>query len=363
MDLLARAVELKPELVHYATSGRFARELSAVLDRFYADGLPADEAAAFLPIDYFAHQHRLPGGDTVIDRFVDERPDLDQAARELLLSWKDVVEGVFEVAGSEGPVVVLFNLVDELTYRTRSNLGDGAFDALEVGMFVVGRLVPLAGDWLISGTPAVHPADARAALVSAAAHVALGNPAYVFRNPYALARARREQADQRRCFVAYFGADLVVVPGEEVARRMGGYLDYQADRLGGRPEFEVPEHVAAAETVALIFDEVEGLGYYAEFGRLAEIFERPELVAWRPGRDLVTAYLKGDAVSPVPIVRLAERDHGKASAVFATLLGRSGFRWERSGDALLRTHKPGHFDGPRLPTVTPMTAAIAEHLA
>ncbi|GAA0933320.1 hypothetical protein [Nonomuraea longicatena] len=364
MELLARARELKPDLVHYATEGRFARELTAVLDRFYADGPAGDEATAFLPIDYFAHQHRLAGGDTIIDRYLGDHPGLGADDRRLLRSWKEVVEGVFEVTGRHGPSVRLFNLVDELTYRAYSNLGDHAFEPLSKGMYVVGRLIPLGPDWLISATPSVHTEQARDTLVPVAAHVALDNPAYAFRNPFILAEARRAQAEHRRCFMAHFGADEVVMPGAQVAERLGGYLDHQHEQLGGRREdLEVPEHVARAETVALIFDEHDGLGYYTDFGRLAEIFERPELAIRRESRELLTAYLKGEAVSPVPLVRLAERDHAKADRVFARLLGRSGFAWARSGQALLRTHKPGYFEGPRLPTVAPMTRAIAEHLA
>lgn len=157
MSKLARAVELKTELVHFATSGRFGAELATVLDRFYADGHPADEAAAFLPVDYFAHQHRLPSGETVVDRFVAEREGLDRADIELLLSWKTVVEGVFEVRAVDGAAVLLFNLVDELVYRVFSNLGDRAFDTLAPGTYVVGRLIPLGADWLISGTPRCIP--------------------------------------------------------------------------------------------------------------------------------------------------------------------------------------------------------------
>ena len=186
MTMLARAVELKAELIHFATSGRFERELSGVLDRFYADGPPADEAAAFLPIDYFAHQHLLASGDTVIDRFLRERPDLARAEVELLSSWKHVVEGVFEVRVVDGAAVLLFNLVDELVYRAFSNLGEAAFEKLRPGMYVVGRLVPLGLDWLISGTPAVHPAAARDTLLSVAAHIALEHPDWVFRNPVLL---------------------------------------------------------------------------------------------------------------------------------------------------------------------------------
>lgn len=359
MDLLERATELKPELVHYATSGRFATELKAVLDRFFADGPAKDEAAAFLPIDYFTLQHRLPGGDTVVDRFVADHPDLDEADKALLRGWKDVVEGVFEVRGHDvlGTGVVLFNLVDELTYLAHSNLGEGAFEPLEQGMFVVGRLVPLGdGEWFISATPAVYTADARDTLVPVAAHVALSNPPYVFRNPEALARARELQAEQRRRFIEHFGSDLVLTTGHDATSTLHGFLT----KLG--VQVEVPAHLKDAESVALIFDEVEGLGYYADFALLQEAFADPTLLIKARYKQVLTAYLRGDAVSPVPIRRLAERDPAKAGAVFARLLGKRGFDWARSGEALLRTHKPGHFTGERLPTVTPVTAVIAEHL-
>ncbi|NUW46269.1 hypothetical protein [Nonomuraea rhodomycinica] len=364
MSRLARAVELKADLVHFATSGRFAAELGVVLDRFYSDETPADEAAAFLPVDFFAHQHALPGGDTVVDRFLAETPGLDRADVELVASWKIVVEGVFEVRAVDEAAVLLFNLVDELVYRAFSNLGEGAFAPLEPGMFVVGRLIPLGADWLISAPPAVHTAGARDTLVEVAARLALAHPEWVFRNPVLLAQAREAQRAQRRCFTEYFGADLIVLPGADVAEMVRGYLAHQVARLGGPPprDIDPPAPLAAARTVGLIFDEVAGLGYYAEFGQLEELFNDPSLVVRAAYRDLLSAYLRGDTVSPVPLQRLAERDPAKASEVFAGLLGRKGFDWERSGELLLRAHKPGHFAGPPLPTVTPVTAAIAEHL-
>jgi hypothetical protein len=366
MSKLARAVELKTELVHFATSGRFGTELTTVLDQFYAGDHPVDEAAAFLPVDYFAHQHRLPSGETVVDRFVAEREGLDRADVELLLSWKTVVEGVFEVRAVDDAAVLLFNLVDELVYRVFSNLGDRAFDTLTPGMHVVGRLIPLGADWLISGTPAVHPAEARDTLVPVAAQVALEHPAWVFRNPVLLEEARSLQREQRRCFIGYFGADLAVLMGDDVTMAMRGYLSHQAARLGGPPAsdaLEPPETMTSAETVALIFDEAGGLGFYADFGKLEELFADPRLIVKHDYRELLSTYLRGDAVSPVPIQRLAARHPGTADAVFAGLLNRKGFSWERSGELLLRTHKPGHYDTPPLPTVIPMTGAITEHLS
>ncbi|MEV4018821.1 hypothetical protein AB0J35_50845 [Nonomuraea angiospora] len=50
-------------------------------------------------VDHFALQHRLASGDTVIDRFLRTHPGLGTQERAMLLGWRDVVEGIFEVQG------------------------------------------------------------------------------------------------------------------------------------------------------------------------------------------------------------------------------------------------------------------------
>ena len=38
----------------------------------------------------------------MVDRFVASRPDLDAADREMLLGWRDPVEGIFEIRSKDG---------------------------------------------------------------------------------------------------------------------------------------------------------------------------------------------------------------------------------------------------------------------
>jgi hypothetical protein len=64
---------------------------------------------------------------------VANRPDLPEHERKLVLGWRDVVEGIFEVHGRDGDAFVTENLVDELTYRVYSNMGPGVFRPLEPG--------------------------------------------------------------------------------------------------------------------------------------------------------------------------------------------------------------------------------------
>ena len=69
-----------------------------------------------LPWDCFVLEHRLVNGRTVVEQFVDARPDLPAGEREMVLGWRDVVQGPFEVQRKDGPALVVASLVDDLTY-------------------------------------------------------------------------------------------------------------------------------------------------------------------------------------------------------------------------------------------------------
>ena len=127
MDLLDRAGDLKGMLVEFALSPRFDRELSAVIARSFPDGVVTDESMFSMVLDHFALQHRLPSGRTVVEAFAAAHPELTDAERDMLLGWRDVIEGVFDITGKDRDALVLFNFLDELTYRARSNLGPKSF--------------------------------------------------------------------------------------------------------------------------------------------------------------------------------------------------------------------------------------------
>ena len=122
-SLVERSAELKRELLEFSWQPRFDRERREVLRDHLADQFVGDEAEVITALDYFLLQHELRSGKTVVERFVASRPDLPKHERELLLGWRDVVEGIFEVRGRDGDALVVENLVDELTYRVYSNMG------------------------------------------------------------------------------------------------------------------------------------------------------------------------------------------------------------------------------------------------
>ena len=369
MDLMDRAGDLKGLLVDFAMSPRFDRELSAVVARNFPDGMVDDESVFSMVLDHFALQHKLASGTTVLEAFVAAHPGLTDAERDMLLGWRDVIEGIFEVAGKDRDALVLFSFLDELTYRARSNMGRRAFKPLKKGMIIVGRLVQVGDDWMISGNPSAFPASTRAEMLAAAAKQAMHSPEAVFRNPAKLAEARRIIAEHREMFVDLFGADLIVVPGSEVPGKVAMFHRHvaQQTRPGVEPppiaRLDFPDDLLAADSVAIFFAAGEGLSFFPGYGLLEELFSNPALLSRRGYRETLSGFLRDPETSPEPLRRLAARDLAKTDTLFAGLLKRKhGFCWATDGEELLRRYKPSYFDGPQLPRTVPLSKLLSDAL-
>ena len=370
--LLDRAGELKRELVAFSQQPRYDRVASEVLARSDDGSEPLDEHRAMMLWDYFVLEHRLRNGRTVVEQFVEAHPELSEPEREMLLGWRDVVQGPFEVQGRDGPALIVVNLVDDLSYRVRSNMGSSVFRQMPRRSFLITRLVAVGDEWMLSGpTSVLRPAEHDVAY-QLALELALRIPETVFRNPDKLALAWEQQRAERERFIRFFGTDLVVLPGEQAQERLNAYYAFSREEVlrstadaapqRGRadgPSVELPEDFVESETVALIFDETDGLGFYAEFGLVEEAFADPDLVRRRRYREQVLSYLHDDSVEPMVLRRLADRDPDKASVLFRRLLKRPRFEWSRDGVDLLREAKADYFTRVPRPRVSPVGERLA----
>lgn len=378
-DLVERSGEFKRELIDFSHQRRFQRAArKAVAERLGRHPILNEEQAINFQ-DWFALQARLPDGRTVVEHFVDARPDLPAEARAMLLGWRDVVEGLFEVKRRSGETILLHNLVDDLAYRAHANVGPAIFRQMPRGTFLAARLVPIGDEWLLSGASTVLPAANRAEMYQMAVELSSRFPAMVFRNPEKLAQAWELQREERRIFIDFFGSDLVVLPGREIAARLRAYdryRTYEARGADGKTvaersraargieppalDYPLPDDFIAAETIGIIYDEEEGFNFYLNLGTVAETFANPALAADRKHRQAVLAYLNDESISPLPFRRLASEDHERASQVFQLALKQPRFSWERDGEALLRKHKAEFFAQPVLPSVLPMSGPLAQ---
>jgi hypothetical protein len=222
--LIERSAALKRDLVQFAEGPRFERSLTAALLEAADPEGQLDEARAIDVIDRFTLQRRLPDGGTVVDRFVASRPDL--TAAEMLLGWRDPVEEIFEICGSDRDAIILLNLLDDLEYRTYSNVGRAAFRPLPRGGFVLARLVPICpvpGAWLVSGAISAYRKSDAAQVTQAALELAGRQPALVFRNPEKAEQGWEQMRQHRAAFVEFFGGDELVLPPAQAEEQVNAF--------------------------------------------------------------------------------------------------------------------------------------------
>src|SRR5207247_1120906 len=133
-------------------------------------------------IDRFALQHRLPNGKTVLNQFLAGWPDLTTADREILRSWRDAVEGIFEIRRKDPDSLVLLNLIDDLEYRAYSTWARPR-SARCPGADSCARLVPIhpvSEAWLVSGSMSTYPMSDAAQIAEVALELATRLPELVF---------------------------------------------------------------------------------------------------------------------------------------------------------------------------------------
>ncbi|MFV2119095.1 hypothetical protein ACE14D_11860 [Streptomyces sp. Act-28] len=379
-DLIERSAELKGELVAFAQSARFDRWLTPLLLGAAGSERLLDEGEAIRITDHFILRYRLPDGSTVVDRFVAGRKDLTPSDRETLLGWRDPVEGIFEVRRKDGDAVVLLHLVDDLEYRTYSNVGRAAFRAVAKGGFLHTCLVPVHsadGAWLVSGAMPYYPRSSATDIARAALELATSQPELVFRNAEKIEQGWQRMREDRAAFVEFRGGDELVLPPAEAEDLLNAYYRHRQEaavaghpgrarrrRLPGLdlPFFEFPPELADSDTIGVIYDQVDGLDFYADYGMLRDLFTDPALAGRREHQDLLRTYLREESIAPLPIRRLAAAHPETVDAVFRKLLRKPGFTWSEHGEALLRRRKPWYYESDPRPGVSVIGDRLSELL-
>lgn len=380
VSLIERSAELKRALVDFALGPQCERHLARFMREAAGLGKVLTEGEAIDVIDRFALQHCLPNGKTVLDQFLASWPDLTAGDRELLRSWHDAVEGIFEIRRKDRDSLVLLNLIDDLEYRAYSNMGPAAFRQLPRHGFVRARLVPVRpvpGPWLVSGSMSAYPTSDAAQIAEVALDLATRLPELVYRNPERIERAWQQMREDRAAFVEFFGCDELVFPPAEAGERLNAYYRHRqeaalARQPAGRrlrnlpgvdlPAFELPPELADADTIGMIYDETDGLNFYNEYGMLRAMFADPALAADKQYTDVLRGYLRAETIGPLPFRRLAAAHPDTADAVFQKVLRKPDFTWAEHGEALMRRRKPWYYEHEPRPGISMIGARLSELL-
>ncbi len=315
------------------------------------------------------------GGLPAAGRFTAAQRGLTRADRDLIADWAaNHVRGVFEIRSiarrdSAGQAVIALNLVDDLDYRI---YGLTALTP-EAGAFFAATLLPLAEDdsaWLVAGDEIGYPkADARQ-VARLAIDLATREPDLVFRNQEKARQGWVYMRRDREEFVAFFGADELVLPTDEAEGRLNAYYKMRRDSAlaargrhravseTGETTFVMPEGFFEFDTVGIIYDELDGFVVLPEYGMLRAMFADPSLAADPQHANVLRAYLREDSIPPLPLRRMAAAYPDGADAVFRRVLGNRAFTWRQNGDALLRKRKPGYYEAEPAPGVAVLSDRV-----
>jgi hypothetical protein len=314
------------------------------------------------------------GGLAAVERFIGTQRGLSRADRDLVLDWAgNSVRGVYEVShpappgGADGPVSVL-NLVDDLDYRI---YGIGGLPA--GGGFFAGTLLPLTDDdsaWLASGDETWYPRTDARRVARLAIDLATREPELVFRNQEKATQGWAYMRRDREEFVAFFGADELVLPTLEAEGRLNAYYKMRRDSAlaargrhravsdTGETTFVMPAGFFEFDTVGIIYDELDGFVVVPEYGMLAAMFADPSLAADPSHANVLRAYLREESIPPLPLRRLAAAFPGNVDAVFRRVLGNRNFSWDQNGTGLLKKRKPGFFTAEPTPGVAVLSDRV-----
>jgi hypothetical protein len=362
--LIDTYVQLKGELVEYASTGPFMHE--------WAAGIPdGDDFAVTMFTDMFITSGEALDGKSLIEHFVDARPDFDDEARAILRSWIDgAVTQLYEIRGRDGTTIRTTGVIDELDYSAEVTMGAGAARRIAKGKYLFTRLLPVGDLWVMSGPQLSYPAKQEREALELAVRWATSQPESVFRNPDLLEKGWELQRRDRSFFCEFFGSDQVILPAEEARARVAEYWTWRFAQGREASEAEAPEgffplddeDLIGVETVGLLYDEVEGLSFLRDYQRLLAAFDDPKLMRRRMWKTVVSDYLQAEEIGPAPLRRAAGADPAKADRVFSLLLGRKGFSWDRDGEELLRRNKPSWFATEPRPSQIPFNDRLAEAL-
>jgi hypothetical protein len=122
---------------------------------------------------------------------------------------------------------------------------------------------------------AYHKSDA-AQVAQAALELATRLPELVYRNVGKVEQAWQQMRADRAAFVEFFGSDELVLPPAEAEERINAFYRHRQETALARraarrrppnipgvdvPAFELPPELADADTIGVIYDEIDGLNF------------------------------------------------------------------------------------------------------
>ncbi|HWP45506.1 MAG TPA: hypothetical protein VNO14_19865 [Blastocatellia bacterium] len=350
---LGRAERLKRKLSEFVLRGPLKDTFQLQQKLYFELADPADEHEAENMLDWFLFDWFDEYGETVIGHYLALHPRINSADRNMLRSWEDSINSVFQITTIGKNTLRLKDLESEDTFQVITSV---ALDQtpFKRGQYLAARLLPLGDQFIFSGLQFIM-ADRQSAIEALQVRQALEE----LDSPEALEKARQEQCT---AFCEYFGCDEISIPTPELNLKLKEFQNYifnnRRDPKTGMTAAEMfqerfgrelkmvempppPESILAVDEVTILCDEFDGLVLLPDYKRFKRVFEVSNPDRQVPGwRDLVWEYIKNPEIPIIAFARIAERRPKRVENVLRRVLDKKDFSIEHLYAVLLHYKEP-----------------------
>lgn len=406
---LIRASELKSRLIEFAYSQRFKEIHDKVLNTVFADmknyetgqietvkvdQLSPEEYFNFL--DWFALELKHTDGRSILDYFIEENKGVLSEEDALALDcWRNVFESTFKVKSilEDGfHAVNLFNLKE---YIIKPTVSIEELKTIDKNSFINARIVPYKNYHIFSGAILQLGFETINDTIDYIVEIMSEQPALYFQdNNEGVAAGFLLQKKECEIFKRHFGDEIFVCEGynlkkhyEEfytkaypVIKEMRTLLRPPKSSSDGHNEennIEVPHGFDEIfnkyrdfETVAMIYDDIEGINFYPDFDKFQRLFsgdyiEQVDFIPAEKGAPkdcgeikpgILFDYLKDESISPLVFKKMYERYPGNALLILSNALNFNpkDFNYDADIEKYLFTYKSYYYKTKPIPSILPV---------
>jgi len=405
---LIRASELKSQLIEFAYSQRFKELHDKVLNTVFADvknyetgqietvsveQLSPEEYFNFL--DWFTLELKHTDGRSILDYFMEENKEkLSVQDLEALDRWRDVFESTFKIKNVLEDGFHALNLFNLKEYIIKPTVSIEELKTIEKNSFINARIVPYCNYHIFSGAILQLGFETINDTIDYIVEIMSEQPALYFQDNNAGVEAGfRLQKKECEIFKEHFGDEIFVCEGynlknnyEQLYRKAYPEIKRMRNLLKQSPcepaaeeeeSIEVPHgfddifnKYRDFETVAMIYDDIEGINFYPDFEKFQKLFsgdytEEVDFVEEaaagenQPSSDkkkILFDYLKDESISPLVFKKMYERYTGNALLILSSALNFSpkDFVYDRDMEKYLFNFKSYYYKTKPIPSILPV---------
>ena len=279
------------------------------------------------------------GADTVFSMYLKEKTDLDTHTKNLIESFQNSIDALFEVNSIHKNGFDLLNLVNEKKYFAMPLVKMSHLKSIFKGSYMLARIIPFENEYyIIEIRDTFSFLDKDRVLKYAVAKI-IEQPENLYKdNPEKLAEIEEEISKFSDKFQECFGTDEIVTTNEYVDQLISDFNDYYFDSnaktvdeiksliipIENYAYFKVPEFNSSYDNyiessmagfsshsskydVGVIYDKELGMFIVPFYGTLCHIFETENYKDIQGWDECIKAFLENDKISASLVNRLAEK--------------------------------------------------------